>query len=740
MDPVKKYKLSINNMSCSSCVSKIESSLKKLPYVEKASINFAKKIIYIESSVNHVQIISYLSSIGYDATRVVDGENIITQYNSMFFITKIILPGLLGLFLFFYTMYCGVILSVGSVNLMLLFILLVTSIILYISAGKIYKSAYKSLRRLDFNMDTLISLGTLSAYVYSFLVIVFPAIFPIDSRHIYLEASVMIICLINLGSYIETKARAKTSDALEHLIGLQPTTVFLIDDNNIEQEISIDLVKEGDILRVRPGEIIGLDGVINSGKSYVDESMLNGESNPIYKEKKSKVYSGTINNGGSFTYIVRKTVGYTILSKIIDLVQNAQNSKPPIVHIVDKISSIFVPLIIFISIFTAIIWYTLGFPVGVILLTSISTLVIACPCALGLATPISIIIAMGKAAKNGIFIKNGKALQNASKIDHIVFDKTGTITKGKPEVNFIKSLNANFSEKMILEYAASIEFYSEHPLARAIIKYSASHSLSLLRVDNFENQVSQGVTGSINDQYIVIGSRSILENKDIMLDSVSNLIQTYQNQGHTIVYMLINNELAGIISISDQIKPESIEVIRDLQSKKINVSMLTGDDNHTAYAIAHKVGISNVVANCLPTTKLDYITKLQNNKVVVGMVGDGINDAPALMKADIGFAIGEGTDIAIESSDITLMNSSLFGIISTIEIAKLSVKNIKQNLFGAFIYNVIGIPIAAGLLYPIFGIFLSPIISAIAMACSSITVVLNANRLRYIQVRNTKNV
>ena len=579
-------------------------------------------------------------------------------------------------------------------------------------------------------MDTLIALGTGAAWLYSFAVVTAPSLFPEMARHIYFEATTMIIGLINLGLALEVKARGRTSEAIKRLIGLQPKTARVIRGDD-EVDIPIDDVLMGDKLRVRPGEKIAVDGRVVEGHSSVDESMLTGEPVPVVKEIGAEIIAGTLNKSGSLLFEATRVGKNTALSQIIASVKKAQNSKPPIGRLADKISEYFVPAIMLIAIVSALIWANFGPEptIAFAIISATTVLIIACPCALGLATPMSVMVGMGKAAEAGVLIRNGEALQTASQITAMVLDKTGTITEGKPAVTDILPVS-DLDKSDLLARVASLETGSEHPLAEAIVEAAKSQSLGLEKVTDFHAHSGQGVSGTVSGQTVLLGNASFMQHNNIDISFRVDEAQRLASQAKTPMFIAIDNQFAGIVAVADPIKADSKLAIQRLQAQGIRVVMLTGDNSATAKAVAAQVGIDEYHAEVMPDDKLAHIESLQMKGEIVGMTGDGINDAPALAKANVGFAIGTGTDIAIESADITLMRGSLHGLADAVAVSKATLTNIKQNLVGAFIYNVAGIPIAAGLLYPIFGVLLSPIIAGGAMAFSSLTVVTNANRLR----------
>jgi len=580
-------------------------------------------------------------------------------------------------------------------------------------------------------MDTLIALGTGSAWIYSCIVIDYQALLPSIATHAYFEAAVVILAFINLGTGLETLARGRTSSAIRQLIGLQPRTARVIRDGE-EMDIAIEHVGLGETLRVRPGEKIAVDGVLIEGHSSVDESMLTGESLPVEKTVGMQVVAGTMNQTGSFLFTATRIGRDTALAQIINSVRQAQSSKPEIARLADKISAVFVPAVVAISLFTFLIWYVFGPEpsLGYAFVTSMTVLVIACPCALGLATPISVMVAVGRAAQSGILIRKGEALQSAGKINCLVLDKTGTVTEGKPTVASVSAL-ADLSEDEVLQLAASIESGSEHPLAAAILARAEQKQLTLSKVTQFAASAGHGVSGHIGDQLILFGNTALMAEYDVSTIEHTAQLEQFAHQGQTPMLLTVNQRVVGIIAVSDPIKKDSATAVQRLHELGIRIIMVTGDNPITAHAIAAQAGISEVKAQVLPQDKATVVTALQQQGEIVGMVGDGINDAPALAQANVGFAIGTGTDVAIESADVVILQGSLVKVPEAIALSKATVINIKQNLLGAFIYNTLSIPVAAGLLYPLFGVLLNPMIAGAAMAMSSVTVVTNANRLRW---------
>ncbi len=607
----------------------------------------------------------------------------------------------------------------------LLQFLLATPVCLW-GAWPFYKLGLKSFKTKNFDMFTLISLGVGVSYFYSVFIFIFSSH---ESSHLYFESGAMIVLLILLGQVIEQKASSKTSLAIEKLMSLQPRTAQLIVDSQMEKEIPLEEIKLGDHLRIRPGEKIPLDGIILDGKSSVDESMISGEPIPVYKEKNSKVIGGTINGTGSLVMKVEKLADTTLLAQIIQMILTAQETRPQIQKLVDKVSGIFVPLVILISFITFLIWFSLGpepsFSLAI--MNMIAVLIIACPCALGLATPMSIMVATGKAASRGVLFKNAEAIETLCKVKTIILDKTGTITEGKPKVVQIQIFQ-NISESELLFYAASLEQHSEHPLAKGILEAAQERKITLQMVNQFESITGKGVKGLINNQWVYLGNKKLMEDLKINFD-----IPLSQNH-QSVVYIGIKNQLMGILIVEDPVKSTSQEAIKELRHLGMKVIMLTGDQKTTAEYIAQKVYLDEVIAEVLPQDKLQVITRLKDAGQSIAMVGDGINDAPALAKADVGIAMGTGTDIAMESAGVTLIQGDLRGIVRAFKISQHTMRNIKQNLFFAFIYNVLGIAIAAGVLYPVNGMLLDPMIGALAMSLSSISVILNSLMLFKIKV------
>ncbi len=734
--------LLIEGASCASCVGKIEKALNALDGVEQAQMNFALRTVSVTGNVDANTLIKTIEQIGYNAKsanetsdeELLDEKEIAEQqyYKKLMQQTWIGLG--LGIPLMLYSVF-GPAMTVNSMTERAVWfaIGIICFAVLYFAGKHFFVGAWKSFVNHSANMDTLIALGTGTAWLYSMVVVIAPEILPEMARHVYFEATAMIIGLINLGLALEVKARGRTSDAIKRLIGLQAKTARVIRDGK-EIDIAIEQVLLNDKVRVRPGERIPVDGVVEEGATSVDESMLTGEPMPVKKVQGDEVVAGTINKSGSIIFTATRIGKDTALARIIGMVKRAQNSKPPIGRLADIISAYFVPTVMIIAIVSALIWLNFGPEptVAFAVISATTVLIIACPCALGLATPMSVMVGVGKAAEAGVLIRNGEALQTASKITAMILDKTGTITQGSPKVTDIHLVDSSLSKDELLQLVASLEAGSEHPLAQAIVESANEKSLTLDKVEQFEAIAGHGVQGSVQGKKLLFGNQKFMVSESIALDeAVVASAQQMASEAKTPMYFAVEGKLAAIIAVADPIKEDSIAAIKRLQNNGIRVVMLTGDNKATAKAVAEKVGITEFFAEVLPEDKSSKVAELQAQGEIVGMTGDGINDAPALALANVGFAIGTGTDVAIESADITLMRGSLHGLADAIAVSKATLNNIKQNLFGAFIYNVAGVPFAAGILYPFFGLLLNPVIAGAAMAFSSLTVVSNANRLRF---------
>ncbi|MFD2231801.1 heavy metal translocating P-type ATPase [Alkalimarinus sediminis] len=737
-------KLIIEGAGCSSCVGKIEGALNSISGVTAAEMNFAERSVSVEGSAPIDDLIKAVESVGYNAisTEGVSEDDLMDEKEAADFayykrlIREMTIALTLGVPLMAYSLIVGeMTVTTTTERIVWLIIGLLTAGVMYFSGKHFYIGAWKSFWNHSANMDTLIALGTGTAWIYSMVVVFFPAAVPDMARHVYFEATAMIIGLIDLGLALELKARGRTSQAIKRLIGLQAKTARVIRDDK-EIDIPIENVLLNDHVRVRPGEKIPVDGIVIDGHTAIDESMLTGEPMPVEKKTSDEVVAGTLNKTGSVVFKATRVGKDTALAQIINMVKRAQNSKPPIGRLADIISAYFVPVVMIIAVVSALVWLNFGPEpaVAFAIVSATTVLIIACPCALGLATPMSVMVGVGKAAEAGVLIRNGEALQTASKITAMVLDKTGTITLGAPKVTSIHLVHAKEKDR-VLELAASLEAGSEHPLAMSIVESAQEQGLSLSSVKNFKAIAGHGVEGVVEGKELLFGNEKLMRDHSVNVNGAVDVAQQMAAEANTPMYFAVDGVLAAIIAVSDPIKEDSIEAIKRLQKNGIKVVMLTGDNRATAKAVANKVGITEFFAEVLPEDKSDKVAELQMQGEVVGMTGDGINDAPALALANVGFAIGTGTDVAIESADITLMRGSLHGLADAIAVSKATLRNIKQNLFGAFIYNVAGVPFAAGVLYPFFGLLLSPVIAGAAMAFSSVTVVTNANRLRLFKAK-----
>ncbi|MGG8497106.1 heavy metal translocating P-type ATPase [Tenacibaculum sp. TC6] len=613
--------------------------------------------------------------------------------------------------------------------------------VVFYATWMFFKRAWVSIKTTHLNMFTLIGVGAGIAWVFSVFAMIFPSIFPNDFRtsegnvFVYFEATTVILTLVLLGQLLEARAHSQTSGAIKELLKLVPSTATLV-VNGEDTIIAIDKIKKGDILRVKPGEKIPVDGIILEGSSSVDESMITGEPIPVDKNKDDKVSSGTINGNKSFAMKAEKVGADTLLSQIIHMVNNASRSKAPIQKLADTIAKYFVPIVLIVSAITFVVWVVFGPDPAYVyaFVNAIAVLIIACPCALGLATPMSVMVGVGRGAQSGVLIKNAEALERMNKVDTVIVDKTGTLTEGKPSVENVTALGL-YANEVIVHYITSLNQYSEHPLAEAIVKYGKLKKALISEVKDFEAVTGKGVIGTVDTQKIVLGNKALLEQLAIEIsEEVKEAVNDKQAQGKTVSYIAVNNEVAGYVTIYDAIKSTSKKAIAELQNNGVEVIMLTGDNNNTAKAVAEQLKLQHYKAECLPEDKLNEINVLQQQGKIVAMAGDGINDAPALAKADVGIAMGTGTDVAIESAGITLVKGDLQGIVKAKKLSHHVVKNIRENLFFAFVYNVLGVPIAAGILYPVFGILLSPMIAALAMSFSSVSVITNALRLRKLKI------
>jgi Cu+-exporting ATPase len=734
-----KVELPVTGMTCANCAMNIERALnRKIPGVINASVNFATERVYVEyvPSISNIdEIVSIIKKAGYGAIppdEVLEGEDpelVARKAEIKDQTLKFTVGVLFALPLFLFSMgrdfnITGLWSHESWVNW--LFLALATPVQFY-TGWDYYVGGLKSLKNKSANMDVLVAMGSSVAYFYSLAVLLFPFL----GEHVYFETSAVIITLIKLGKLLEARTKGKTGGAIRKLIGLQPKTATIL-ENGIENEIPLTRVKKGDIVIVRPGERIPVDGIVLEGESAVDESMLSGEPLPVDKYTNDRVVGGTINGEGLLKFKATRVGKETALAQIIKLVQEAQGSKAPIQALADRVATIFVPSVIAMAIITFAIWWGITGEFVPSMIRLVAVLVIACPCALGLATPTAIMAGTGKGAEKGILFKKSESLENATKLDTIVLDKTGTITIGKPAVvDIIPFDPAIKTEDQLLKLAASVERGSEHPIGKAIVNEAKIRDIGLWEPENFKASSGFGVEAYVNSNFVRLGKPKWFHELGIEINNAKDNISHLQSEGKTVMVLALDNELSGLISVSDTLKPESKEAIEQLRNQNLKVVMLTGDNLQTAQAIASQVNIDDIVAEVRPEEKSSKIKKLQEMGEKIGMVGDGINDAPALAQADVGMAIGTGTDVAIETADIILSSGSLTGVSRAITLSSATMKTIRQNLFWAFCYNILLIPVAAGILYP-FDIFpgfmrqLHPILAALAMALSSISVVTNS--------------
>ncbi len=737
----------LRGMSCASCASNVETAIQSVPGVESCSVNFGTEqaaVNYDPEKTSVADIQAAVDDAGYAAFPMQDDvlmdeddeERRERATEERQLRRKVI-----------FSVVIGAVMMVGSIPAMTglvipgfpmwlhnpwLQLVLTLPVMLWAGSG-FFINAWKSLKHHSATMDTLVAVGTGTAYLYSLFPMLYPQWFLNQGLKpdVYFEIAAIIIALILLGNLLENRAKGQTSEAIRKLMGLQAKTARVI-RNGQEMDVPIADVVVGDVILVRPGEKIPVDGEIVEGASTLDEAMVTGESVPVRKGVGDEVIGATLNKMGSFKFRATRVGKDTFLAQIVKLVQQAQGSKAPIQRLADRVTSWFVPAVIAIAILTFVLWFNIMGNVSMALITTVGVLILACPCALGLATPTSIMVGTGKGAENGILIKGAESLELAHKIQTIVLDKTGTITQGKPTVTDYLTVKgtANGNELALLKLAGSLERNSEHPLAEAVVQYALGQQVTLTAPREFEAVAGSGVQGHVDGHWVQIGTHRWMSELGIATQRLKAQWDRLETQGKTAVWMAVDGQVEALMGIADAVKPSSASAIRTLQKMGLEVVMLTGDNRRTAEVIAREVNVQRVMAEVRPDQKADQIVKLQQEGKLVAMVGDGINDAPALAQADVGIAIGTGTDVAIAASDLTLISGDLWGIVTAIQLSRATIRNIRQNLFFAFIYNVAGIPIAAGILYPFFGWLLNPIIAGAAMAFSSVSVVTNALRLR----------
>lgn len=728
-------------MRCAGCVGTVEKALRALPGVNQADVNFADRSAVVSGQVTPADLIEAVSKAGYQAALInpdqdQDADDNEAEHGRYIALMR---QAVVALVVAVVTLMAGFPAMLGgnmhgdwgqAISPMLA--VLTLGVMVY-SGSRFFVGAWVSLKNRHATMDTLIALGMLSAWSYSALATFFPELFPQHTAEPFWDVIPVVIGLVVLGQALEMRARGRTSAAIKRLMGLKPKTARIV-VNGEERDIPLAQVRVGDTLRIRAGERIAVDGTVLDGHSSVDESMLTGEPIPIAKSVGDSVTAGTLNGSGSFLYQAIRVGQDTVLARIVEAVRQAQGAKPAIGRLADRIAAWFVPVVLLIAALAFLVWLNVGPSpqLNYAMIAAVSVLVIACPCALGLATPMAVMIGVGRAAEFGILIRNGDALQQAGSLDTMILDKTGTITQGKPAVTAIIAVNG-WSDSDVLSMAASLEAGSEHPLAGAVLRKAAEAGVPVTSVSQFQAVAGLGAQGTVAGQPVLLGNARLMAQQGIDILALQQAVAEHAAQGATVVFVAVGGELAGLLAIADPIKPDASAAIARMKNMGLNVMLLTGDSMAAAQAVANQVGITEIMAEVLPQDKDKQVVELLAQGKRVGMVGDGINDAIALSRATVGFAIGTGADIAMESAGITLMSGSLHGVPHAILLSRATMRNIRQNLFGAFFYNALGIPLAAGVLFPYFGLLLNPMFAGAAMAMSSVTVVANAGRLRRYQ-------
>jgi Cu+-exporting ATPase len=734
------YQFALHNVRCAGCVRSVEKSLNSTEDIQDFAINFADRTASVQTDADPSVVIRAVEAAGYGADLMQDQDDYekraeqereayrLTLRKSLVALTAggvLMLAMLIGWMPDLHT--TGGVLQGVALGV-------VTLAIMVYSAGHIYKGAWLGLFRGDLNMDTLIALGTGTAWVYSTGLLIItastPGILPDAAMHLYYEAAVMILGFILLGQALESRARGNTTDALRKLLDLQPREAMRVRDGE-SKSVPVAMLLPEDHVRIRPGERVPVDGKVLEGSSHLDESMLTGEPLPVKRQQGDTVTGGTVNGQGSLLIEVSAVGQKTVLAQIVATVREAQNAKPALGRLADRISAIFVPVVILIALLTAVFWLWLApapaWPYAIV--AALTVLIVACPCALGLATPMSVMVGVGRAAEQGVLIRNGEALQQAQSITTLVLDKTGTLTEGKPQV---VGLHCEGDETELLRLAASVEQHSEHPLAQAVVEYARDKAIILTDTQSFEAAAGSGVQAEVEGNSILLGNQLWMQEQGVDTTEFEPHAERFSEAGRSLIWMAVDKQPVMLLAVADPLREDSAEAVAQFHRQGLEVVMLSGDNERTANAIAKQAGIDRVIAEVKPEQKQQVIKNLQAEGKIVAMVGDGINDAPALAQANIGYAMGSGTDVAISSADVTLMRSSLTSVVDAIAISRATVRNIKQNLFGAFIYNSLAIPVAAGVLYPLLGLLLNPAIAGAAMALSSVTVVANARRLKNI--------
>ena len=738
--------VAISGMTCAACVRHVETALGRVPGITSAEVSLATesaRIGYVPGLLDTAVMRETVAAAGYEVDAAAEAEGIEEtlkrrdeerEQEARSLLRRFWVGAVLGLpvVIIGHAQFIPGLQSIEHGPMRLLWALsgvLTVPIMVYVG-GRFFTGGWSAFLRHDANMDTLVALGTGAAWIYSTVAVAFPDLFPEGTGHPFYEATAVVITLVVLGQALEARAKGRTSQAVRRLMDLRPLVARVV-RGDAEVEVPAADVQVGDIVVVRPGEQIPVDGRVREGRSAVDESMVTGESIPVEKGPGDEVVGGTMNSAGVLHFRAERVGRDMVLSRIVEMVREAQGAKPPIQRVVDVVASYFVPSVMIVSVVSFAAWYTFG-PEPVLsyaMVVAVAVLVIACPCALGLATPISIMVAVGKAAEHGILIRNGEALQRARTVDTVVLDKTGTVTQGAPTLTDVVPLG-EVSEEELVRLAAAAETGSEHPLAQAVTEGAAARGVEYPRASDFEAIPGLGIRATVDARTVLVGTAAFLSEAGVEIEALEARASTLAEAGRTPVLVAADGKPLGVLGVADPVKQESVAAIARLQEMGLQVVILTGDHEATARAVAREVGVEHVFARVLPDQKAQRIKELQDQGRSVAMVGDGINDAPALAQADVGVAIGTGTDVAMEAGDVTLMGGSLEGVVEMMEISEATFRNIRQNLVGAFIYNTLGIPVAAGVFYPFFGILLSPVIAGAAMAFSSVTVVSNANRLR----------
>ena len=748
-------RLRVEGMYCASCVEKIEKALRTIPGVLESAVSLGTgtaTVRYVPGSAGLKAMEEAIRSAGYTVAQPVQREEDVDQETAAH---RREYRGLMSKFVFAAVVSVPVVLvaypelrwlyapawllqEVPEPLKRMLFYLsgLLTLPVLFYSGRQFFTGAWSAFRHHSADMNTLIALGASAAWLYSTVALILPQVFPEGTAEPFYDVTAVVTALVVLGQALEVRAKGETSQAIRKLIGLQARTARVVRDGQ-EVEIPIEEVLVGDLVVVRPGDKVPVDGIIAEGQSALDESMLTGESLPVDKKPGDEVIGATMNTTGSFKFRATKVGKDTALAQIVKMVRDAMGSKAPIARLVDVVSGYFVPAVMITSIVTFLIWFNFGPApsLAFAVVTAVTVLIIACPCAVGMAVPMSLVAGVGKAAEHGVLIRNGEALQTASRLQVVVLDKTGTITKGKPELTDVIAA-AGFDRQTVLRIAASADTPSEHPLAQAIVQAARNEGLNAGEPSAFTAVPGHGVEADVEGRHVLVGNGRLMQRDSVDAVTLESEVRRLQGEGKTAMYVAVDGRPAGVVAVADTIKEDSVEAVAVMRDMGLEVVMITGDNERTAHAIARQAGISRVLAEVLPEDKARQVHLLKVGGKKIGMVGDGINDAPALVEADVGLAIGTGTDVAIEAADITLVGGSLRGVVHAAEVSRATMRNARQSLLGAFLYNTLGIPIAAGLLYPFFGLLLSPLLAGAAMAASSVTVVTNANRLRFFKGRS----